>query len=352
MKQNIQNQIARLPDVLLPWYEKSARSLPWRETKEPYPVWLSEIMLQQTRVEAVKKYYERFLNALPTIEDLAKVEDEQLFKLWEGLGYYTRARNLKKAAIAITETFGGVFPKTYAEILSLPGVGEYTAGAIASICFGLPTPAVDGNVLRVVTRIAALSAPIHQSAVKKEICEALAACYPPGRCGDFTQSLMELGATVCMPNGAPNCRACPANAFCKAYLGGTQSSFPVRPEKAVRKKENRTVFVLQCGNKIAVNKRVGKGLLAGMWEFPNVLGILNKEKAVSVLEKWGITPSDILQSVKRNHVFTHIEWNMLCYYFTVQNTNESFFWVPQNQLHSEIALPTAFRKFCEYIQEK
>lgn len=349
MDQEKKERIACLAGALLPWYEKNARALPWRETREPYHVWLSEIMLQQTRVEAVKQYYIRFLEALPTIAALAAAPDAQLFKLWEGLGYYTRARNLKKAAGIIIEKFGGTFPRDYKDILSLPGIGEYTAGAVASICFDLPTPAVDGNVLRVVTRVTELFVPISTPAVKREITEALAVSYPKENCGTFTQSLMELGATVCVPNGTPNCCVCPASTFCKAFQNGTQDALPLRPEKKPRKKECRTVFVLQNEEKIAVRKRPSEGLLAGMWEFPNVLGSLSKDEAASILEKWGLIPSDILQSVQRKHIFTHIEWDMECYYFTVKNTNESFCWVTRDRLFSEIALPSAFRLFCEYI---
>lgn len=349
MNQEQQSLVARLPEALLPWYKKNARALPWRKTTDPYLVWLSEIMLQQTRVEAVKQYYRRFLSALPTIKDLAAVSDEQLFKLWEGLGYYTRATNLKKAAQVICQQFGGVFPHHYDDILSLPGIGEYTAGAVASICFGQPTPAVDGNVLRVVTRVTELFSSIHLPAVKREIAQALSACYPAGRCGEFTQSLMELGATVCVPNGAPNCAACPANAFCKALQNGTQDALPVRPLKKARRKETHTVFVLSCGRHIAVRQRPNSGLLAGMWEFPNVPGELTKEEALPVLKNWGLLPLDIVQSVKRKHIFTHVEWHMQCYYFTVQNQNEAFRWVLPEELRAQVALPTAFRMFCDCL---
>ena len=198
-----------LPERLLDWFAANARDLPWRRDREPYHVWLSEIMLQQTRVEAVKGYYERFLQALPTIADLADAPYEQVQKLWEGLGYYSRARNLQRAAIRIQQEFGGVFPTDYAAIRSLPGVGDYTAGAIASICFDAPTPAVDGNVLRVLSRIDCLEKNVDEPKVRQELRSALSLVYPKGRCGAFTQSLMELGATVCMPNGAPDCGSCP-----------------------------------------------------------------------------------------------------------------------------------------------
>ena len=217
-----------LPELLLPWYAGTARDLPWRHDREPYHVWLSEIMLQQTRVEAVKGYYNRFLTALPTIEQLANAEENLLLKLWEGLGYYNRVRNLQKAAQIITDEYGGRFPQRYADILALPGIGTYTAGAIASICFEQPTPAVDGNVLRVIARLTEDFAVIDTPQKKREITAALAAVYPAGHCGAFTQSLMELGAVVCVPNGVPNCAACPLEPLCRAHKNGTEQLLPVR----------------------------------------------------------------------------------------------------------------------------
>lgn len=349
MKQTLQEKLFNLPQALLPWYENNARQLPWRETKEPYHVWLSEIMLQQTRVEAVKGYYSKFLSQLPDIKALAEAEDALLLKLWEGLGYYSRVRNLKKAAIMIMSQFGGVFPSQYKDILSLPGIGEYTAGAIASICFGQPTPAVDGNVLRVIARIGALDTPIDSPAFKKEISAQLRQCYPKECCGDFTQSLMELGATVCVPNGTPHCDVCPIKAFCDAYKTNTQENFPKRLSKRARKFENRTVFLLKCGDKFAISKRAPQGLLAGMWEFPNTAGTLSKEQAVSHLESLGMSVIDIIHSAKRKHIFTHIEWHMLCYSFTVKKEIDQFVWVTKDAMLADFALPTAFRQFYELL---
>ena len=222
--------LKKLPHVLLPWYYANKRDLPWRQDKEPYHVWLSEIMLQQTRVEAVKGYYHRFLEVLPTIEALAQCDDDVLYKLWEGLGYYSRVRNLKKAAQAIMRDYGGAFPKEYEKVLALPGIGEYTAGAICSICFDQPRPAVDGNVLRVVSRIVADDTPIDLPAQKKKIATALAE-IDPAKAGDFTQALMELGATVCAPNGKPACEICPCGVFCKARQMGCQLALPVKLPK-------------------------------------------------------------------------------------------------------------------------
>ena len=237
----------QLAENLVAWFRADHRDLPWRQDKEPYHVWLSEIMLQQTRAEAVKGYYARFLRELPTIEALARCEPDRLQKLWEGLGYYSRVRNLQKAAQMIVSRLGGEFPRTVDEIRKLPGVGAYTAGAIASICFELPAPAVDGNVLRVVSRVMADGACVSKQAVKDEYGARLAEIYPAGACGDFTQSLMELGATVCLPNGEPRCEACPVAGLCRARSEGTQRRYPVKEAKKPRRVEKLTVFRLVCG---------------------------------------------------------------------------------------------------------
>ena len=347
MNQKQQKIINRLPEALVPWYQKNARELPWRKTKEPYAVWLSEIMLQQTRVEAVKGYYDRFLTALPTIQDLADAEESLLLKLWEGLGYYSRVRNLQKAAKTVTEEFGGVFPADYNSILSLSGIGAYTAGAISSICFGIPVPAVDGNVLRVVSRLCEIPESITSASFKKDTTASLAKIYPKHCPGDFTQALMELGATVCVPNGTPACDRCPAAEFCLAKQHGKQKEFPVKPLKKPRRKEKLTVFILQCGSFVALHKRPDKGLLRGLWEFHNISGKRSKDEAVSFLLSQGITPKDIKGVVSRGHIFTHVEWDMTGYYFTCKNKSDAYTWVTKEQMEHEFALPTAFRQFAE-----
>lgn len=341
--------IAKLPQVLLPWYREYARRLPWRETKDPYAVWLSEIMLQQTRVEAVKKYYIRFIEHLPTVSHLANAPEPFLLKLWEGLGYYSRARNMQKAAKIILETYSGIFPKHYQDIIALPGIGEYTAGAISSICFGMPTPAVDGNVLRVISRICNIPEPITSPSFKKEVQHALSKNYPKDNPGDFTQALMELGATICVPNGTPLCETCPASVFCIAKKNHLQNQLPLKPEKKVRRKETLTVFLLTCGKYVAISKRPETGLLRGMWEFPNTPGALIKSEAVRHLGTLNVTPKDILSSVSRKHIFTHVEWNMTGYRFTCENMPDSLTWVTKEQLTKDFALPTAFRQFIECI---
>lgn len=334
----------RLPDLLLPWYLQNARVLPWRADREPYHVWLSEIMLQQTRVEAVIDYYNRFLSALPDIAQLAACEEETLLKLWEGLGYYSRVRNLQKAAVEIMEKHGGVFPNTYAGILALPGVGPYTAGAIASICFELPCPAVDGNVLRVITRITEDFSPIDAPKTKKEIAKQLESVYPKGSCGDFTQALMELGACVCTPK-SPKCGTCPVRDLCKAKAHQTIEQLPVKEKKMQQRVEERTVFLLQCDDKFAIAKREDKGLLAGLWQLPNVLGKLTAEQAIDMAGTFGVRPAGIIKETHKEHVFTHIRWQMTCYHLQCAVQAKNYQWATLQQLESVYALPTAFRIF-------
>ena len=343
-------RLSALPELLLPWFEAHRRPLPWRESREPYRVWLSEVMLQQTRVEAVRGYYARFLAALPDIPALAAADGELLHKLWEGLGYYSRVRNLQKAAREIMERHGGVFPSDYAAIRALPGIGDYTAGAIASICFELPAPAVDGNVLRVLSRLCADGRCVDEPATKRAWRDALAAVYPAGRCGDFTQALMELGATVCVPNGAPDCERCPLSGLCAAR-DGRWRGLPVRAEKRARRRETLTLLVLRCGDRWALRRRAGRGLLAGLWEWPNVPGELDAQAALSLAERWGCEPAELERELRRGHVFTHVEWDMRCWRLRCAAAPESFTWVTAEELERDYALPTAFRQFWDAVRE-
>ena len=338
--------LKKLPDALLPWYDAGHRDLPWRADREPYHIWLSEIMLQQTRVEAVKGYYTRFLDRLPTIADLAACDDDALHKLWEGLGYYSRVRNLKKAAIRIMEDHGGEFPRTFAQVLALPGIGDYTAGAVCSIAFGLPTPAVDGNVLRVISRITEDDTPIDLPAHKKAVRDRLVSIYP-ARAGDFTQALMELGATLCGPNWTPRCGECPCKDFCGGYLHGTAEQFPVKLPKKGRKVQDMTVFIASCDGRYALQKRPGEGLLAGLWQFPNVPEKLDTDGALAAAEGMGLTPREIYRSVERKHIFTHIEWKMQGWYLEVKECAPGFTWLTAEEIRRDAALPTAFRQFGE-----
>ena len=338
--------LSALPGLLLPWYEQNKRELPWRADRDPYHIWLSEIMLQQTRVEAVKGYYARFLDVLPTIEALARCDDELLHKLWEGLGYYSRVRNLKKAAQTILEKHGGIFPSGYEDVLALPGIGDYTAGAVCSIAFNLKAPAVDGNVLRVISRLRDDHAPIDLPQTKKKVCALLELIYPE-KAGDFTQALMELGATLCGPNWKPRCKDCPCREICLGYKRGTADILPVKSPKKEKRQEDRTVFIFRCDGKYALQKRPDRGLLAGLWQFPNISGHFDTQALLSQAEAMGLHILSIHKVIERKHIFTHIIWNMKGVYLDVAEPAGDFRWMTEEEINSQAALPTAFRLFWE-----
>ncbi len=338
----------KLPSALLVWYREYRRDLPWRQTREAYPIWLSEIMLQQTRVEAVKGYYQRFLQVYPTVEALSRGDDEQLHKLWEGLGYYSRVRNLKKAAQVVIEKYNGQFPTTHAQVLALPGIGAYTAGAICSIAFNQPTPAVDGNVLRVLSRLCNDPSPIDLPATKKQVHTLLSRIYPE-KAGDFTQALMELGATVCGPNRKPDCENCPCREICLAFQAGTAQSLPVKSPKKDKRQEDKTVFIFSCDGRYALQKRPDQGLLAGLWQFPNISGQLELSQVLEQVQQFGLHPREIYREVHRKHIFTHIQWNMKGIYLEVTEPAGPFQWFTAEQIYTQAALPTAFRQFWEEI---
>ena len=340
-----QNVFPYIVAPLLAWYDAHARILPWRGNPAPYRVWISEIMLQQTRVEAVKPYFERFIAELPDLKALAAAPEELLLKLWEGLGYYNRVRNLRRTAEVVLERYGGVFPASCEELMSLPGIGEYTAGAIASISFGLPCPAVDGNVLRVIARVTENRGDMMKDKVRREIASRLKAVYPAGRCGDFTQSLMELGATVCLPNGAPKCGKCPLAELCRGFRNGTASELPVKAGKKARRKERRTVFLLRCGDRIALCRRPEKGVLAGLWEFPNVEGSPDRREVAELMAQWGLSVLHIQPSVSAKHVFTHLEWHMSSWFIECAEPVPRFHWVTRETLRGKISLPSAWKAF-------
>ncbi len=335
---------------LLIWYREHHRELAWRNTRNPYYIWLSEIMLQQTRVEAVKDYFNRFLAEVPDIETLSQLSEERLLKLWEGLGYYNRARNLKKAAIQIMEDYAGQFPVHYDEVLSLPGIGEYTAGAICSICYDLPTPAVDGNVLRVFMRLMNSDENIDQTGTKQRVKDSLLPLYSEGQCGELTQALMELGATVCIPKGAPKCKSCPLRTHCLAYREDTWRNLPVRSRKKKRRIEEKTVFILHDGSYYGVRKRKAGGLLSEMWEFFHTEGILPLEEAVEVVAKKGFEPVQVEKEVPYTHIFTHVEWRMKAYYISCHNRKDELLWVKRKDLEERYPLPSAFKIFIDKEQ--
>ncbi|MEE0775953.1 MAG: A/G-specific adenine glycosylase [Bacillota bacterium] len=326
---------------LLAWYDNNKRDLPWRGEVSPYETWISEIMLQQTRVEAVKEYYHRFLERFPDIPSLAAADKDEVYRLWQGLGYYRRADMLHKAAKVVAETYGGKLPGGHKALLALPGIGRYTAGAIASIGFGLPCPAVDGNVLRIIMRFLGRYDDIAEEKLKTTVEGWLKDIFPEERAGDFTQALMELGAIVCVPNGAPLCGECPWSNLCICNAEGNWQEIPVKSSKKPRKIEPRTVLLLKCGGKLALHRRDSKGLLANLWEFPNELGHLSLEDLALRY------PNGKIKNVgKAKHVFTHIEWRMIGYEIVLKEppSSEEFIWVDGDALE-QYAIPSAFRAF-------
>jgi len=321
---------------LLLWYEQNKRALPWRDRENPsaYHTLVSEIMLQQTRAEAVKPYYLRFLAALPSIGDLANVDDDRLLKLWEGLGYYARARNLKRAAQVVVYEHNGVIPCDPEALLKLPGIGLYTAGAVASIAYGVPVPAVDGNVLRVCARLAADPSDIALDQTRREVSARLLRAMPRHDPGDFNQAVMELGACVCLPK-SPNCAVCPLAEDCLAHAQGLEAHFPVKSPKKPRRIEQRRLLILRFEDKLALRRRPPKGLLAGLWELP---------EAFDLPESLALSREPAGRAV---HIFTHIEWHMAAERVTLRRPIEdaALVWVTQEQLERDYALPSAFAGF-------
>ena len=332
--------LSKLPPPLLAWYRKNARDLPWRRTRDPYRIWLSEIMLQQTRVAAVLGYYARFLEAFPTVEALAAAPEEHLMKLWEGLGYYSRARNLQRAARLVADR--GSFPDTYQGLLTLPGVGDYTAAAIASAAFARREAAVDGNVLRVVTRLTDCHDDIALPQTKKAVRSQVRAIFPEAEpdVRIFNQALMELGATVCVPNGPPKCLLCPVRELCLGRARGTAEALPVKAPKRQRRVEEKTVFLLLREGRAALRKRPETGLLASLWEFPNVEGTLDEPAAAQAVRAWGLEPKGWKNRLTAKHIFTHVEWHMTCYTLEVAGEAD-FTWVDDFEQH---AVPSAFAR--------
>lgn len=348
---------ASFVNPLLLWYNENRRDLPWRHTSDPYRIYVSEIMLQQTRVEAVRDAYIRFLDELPDISSLACVPDDQLMKLWEGLGYYRRARSMKRAAEMINERWGGVFPEREADILELPGVGKYTAGAIGSIAFGLAIPAVDGNVLRVMARMNESTENVLTEKFQRQLQDMLRSIMEStfqgqqrrgqgNPCGDFNQALFELGATVCIPRGEPECSRCPVKKYCEAYAHGTVSQYPVRIKKEKRRIEKRTVLVITDGTSVAIDKRPQNGLLAGLYEFPNVEGLITEGQMIAYARSFGFDPVRIKPLGEARHLFSHVEWDMTGYEILVASAHEyvqkTLIFVTPEELADTYAVPSAF----------
>ena len=370
-----------LVEKLQEWFQGNARVLPWRETPTAYRVWVSEIMLQQTRVEAVKPYFDRFIRELPDVPSLAECPEDKLLKLWEGLGYYNRVRNMKIAAGQVMEAYGGQFPSDYEELLKLKGIGNYTAGAISSIAYGKAVPAVDGNVLRVITRVTADDSDIMKESTKKRIENSLFTIMNTVQEGKnavipsiFNQALMELGATVCVPNGAPHCDKCPWNGLCEARRQNRIAEIPVKTKAKERKIENKTILVIKDGEQLALHKRPGKGLLAGLYELPNIEGHQNEDAILDYVRAQGYEPVRIQPLCDAKHIFSHVEWHMKGYAVflasrelqTERNSYEAFdregagvvnpakckndwIFVEVEDTKKDYAIPSAFSKYAEYL---
>ena len=344
--------LQKLTEPLLQWFAEHARILPWREDPAPYRVWVSEIMLQQTRVEAVKPYFERFVKELPDVKALAECGEEQLLKLWEGLGYYNRVRNMQTAAKQIMQEYHGKLPDDYEELLKLKGIGRYTAGAIASIAYGRPVPAVDGNVLRVLSRAAGDGRDIMAQSVKSNMEQQLQAVIPQEKAGMYNQALMELGATVCLPNGEPQCDKCPWQDMCIARKEERIAELPVKKKPKKRRIEERTVFLIRDGEKIVLKKRPSKGLLAGMYEFPNESGYMDRKEVVSYVDKMNLTPLYVERLPDAKHIFSHVEWHMAGYLIRVEELEEQsskILFAETADFQKNYPMPSAFAVYMEYL---
>lgn len=333
---------------IIQWYQKNKRELPWRKEKNPYYIWISEIMLQQTRIEAVKQYYERFIQQIPTIQALAQVEEETLLKLWEGLGYYHRARNLKKAAQVIEQQYEGKMPQYYEELIRLSGIGEYTAGAISSIAYDQRVPAVDGNVLRVLSRVTGSKKDVLESKTKREFKQKLQKIMPK-QAGDFNEGLMELGELICLPKGKPLCKSCPLQNICIANNQKLTNEIPVRHQKINRKKEEKTVFLFVFKDEIAIRKRQKTGLLANMYEFPNENKNLTHKEIENILKRWNLKAIKMENIGVHHHIFSHIEWDMIGYKIQVEGKNQEFLWKKKQEIINRYPMPGAFMPFRKKI---
>ena len=365
-----EERLKAMEKPLLACYGSRARSLPWRDDPKPYRVWISEIMLQQTRVEAVKPYFERFMKAFPGVRDLAGAEDDHLMKMWEGLGYYNRARNLKAAARMVMEEYGGCLPASFEELIKLPGIGSYTAGAIASIAFGIPMPAVDGNVLRVISRVLGDRGDIRKASVKAGMEQELKAVMPAGNASSYNQGLIEIGALVCIPGGEPRCGECPLASLCLTRRNGWWKEIPYKSPNKARKIEEKTVFIIEYQDKVAIRKRPMNGLLAGLYEFPNACGHPDADAIPSVLGMAPLWIKSITPLPAAKHVFSHVEWHMTGYRVVLdeaaadplfpggreegegaadETPDAGWFFVSRELLASSYAIPNAFQAYTALV---
>ena len=343
-------KLKSISPLLLAWYQKEKRELPFRENPNAYHIWISEIMLQQTRMETALPYFERFIQELPSISDLAEANEDKLLKLWEGLGYYQRVRNMKKAAIEIVTKYEGKFPDKYEDVISLPGIGDYTAGAILSIAFNQRYPAVDGNVLRVISRILGSYEDISKQTTKNRF-RSLLKENMPSEAGDFNQALMELGALVCLPNGMPKCELCPLSEYCESNQNDVIQEIPVNEKKKSRKIEEITVLLIKKDEKYLLEKKKSKGVLHNMFVFPYLEGIRTEKEIENDLSSKGYVVKDLISKGKDRHIFTHIEWKMDIYQIEVETMEERAGWYTVREINEDIMLPTAFKKLLSSVLE-
>lgn len=345
--------MSNISNKLLNWYDKNKRDLPWRDIKDPYGIWVSEIMLQQTQVTTVIPYYDRFMTALPTIADLAQASEAQLHKLWEGLGYYRRVQYMHRAAQILVAEYGGKLPTTRDELIKLPGIGPYTAGAIASMAFGEAVSAIDGNVLRIYSRLHEIDTPIERvvttSLVNKKVMDDM----DPTRPGDFNQALMDLGSRICIPLG-PKCSECPLNKDCKGHLNGTAEDYPVRLPKKARRKESYTILVLYQDGKIYLTRRPDEGLLARLWSFPMMKNFKSPSEVEEYLKNQGLQVHRIEKLPSSTHLFSHIEWDMIGYAADVRslsvNEGDEGVWITPAMMEQNYSIPTAYKTYVEEVK--
>lgn len=334
---------------LIKWYQKNKRTLPWRTNKEPYHIWVSEVMLQQTRIEAVKSYYHRFINEIPDISTLSTISENKLLKLWEGLGYYNRARNLQKAAQQIVQNHNGIFPNTYDKIIDLAGIGEYTASAISSICFNEKRPTVDGNVLRVVMRLLNCYDNVLDPKVRESVKDKLEKIIPDNP-GDFNEGMMELGETICLPKGTLNCEKCPLSNYCLSFQSKTTSDLPVRIKNTTKKTEEKTILLFYYKNKFQIRQRSNQTLLKDLWEFPSLDGYFTKKQ----LEQWLIEnkiKGTVTKSIQNKHIFTHKIWEMKSFLIQLDSIDQYNEWITVKEAEEHYPIPTAFQPFLNILKE-
>ena len=340
----------RVDIPLLDWYDGHARVLPWRGIHDPYRTWVSETMLQQTRVETVLSYYERFLTRFPDVTALAEAPEDDVMKLWEGLGYYRRARNLQKGARQVVDMYGGVIPSTVEALLTISGIGAYTAGAIASIAFDQPVPAVDGNVIRVVSRLMGIRENVGIPSVKRQIEQTAASLVPQERPGDFNQAMMDLGATVCTP-GTPSCDRCPLTGLCDAYRAGDPEDIPELPRKNPPKQLEYDVCLIFSGERVLMRQRT-ETMLQGLWIYPMLDGWHTvKQLPAAVRRRTGLAVQDIEAAGEARHVFTHQVWQMKLYTMRVEaaETSEGWRFVTRDEMDA-LAIPTAVKRAAEVVR--